>query len=257
MAETWWSNVSLLSKVTPRVLILSVIWTVVPATLTEVCGGKVRLRWWVLSQIASDLSGFKARPLTQNHSCSVRRHRSRRPIESYWPEEVSEMKSCVSSAYCWWWIPDELMIWPTGEVKPKIGLGPALNPEERQCSARCQSILIDHHNPSEPCRLSTNESNWSRYLRYRNPVWSLVKRCGDQLYQTQRSGQVIQGLLADWSQQPCIPDQAYLTAMFLWSGTVGVARVKMQPGQLPNRDVFPVRWISHGLKYYFYFETIS
>ena len=69
----------------------------------------------------------------------------------------------------WWYDPQE-------RWKPKIGLGPALNPEERQCSARCQSILIDQPQPSEPCRLSTNESNWSRYLRYRTPsgVWSRV-----------------------------------------------------------------------------------
>ena len=175
MAETWWSNVSLLSKVTPRVLILSVIWTVVPATLTEVCGGKVRLRWWVLSQIASDLSGFKARPLTQNHSCSVRRHRSRRPIESYWPEEVSEMKSCVSSAYCWWWIPDELMIWPTGEVKTENRIGPSTEPWGTPVFSE---VSVDFDWPTTT--LWTLSAKYERIQlitlpEIPNPVWSLVK----------------------------------------------------------------------------------
>ena len=97
--DTWCLKVSLLSKVTPKVLSESVIWTLAPATSTDLSGGSVRLRWWVLSQMASDLSGFKASPFTQNHSWSLDRQRSRRATDIYWSDEVSEMKRWLSSAY--------------------------------------------------------------------------------------------------------------------------------------------------------------
>ena len=125
--DTWCSKVSLLSKVTPKVLSVSVVRTLVPATSTDLWSGSVWLHWWVLSQIASDLSGFKASPFMQNHSWSLDRQRSRQATDMYWSDDVSEMKSWVSSAYCWWWIPMELM-WPTGEMKVEKRRGPSTDP---------------------------------------------------------------------------------------------------------------------------------
>ena len=91
----------------------------------DLWGGSVRLRWWVLSQMAS---GFKASPFTQNHLWSLNRQRSRQATDIYWSDEVSEMKNWVSSTYCWWWIPVELMMWPTGEVKVEKRRGPSTDP---------------------------------------------------------------------------------------------------------------------------------
>ena len=118
-------------------------------------------------------------------------------------------------------IPDELMIWPTGEVKTEKRIGPSTEPWGTPVFSE---VSVDFDWPTTT--LWTLSAKYERIQvitlpEIPNPVWSLVwsRVCGDQLYQTQRSGQVIQGLLADWSQQPCIPDQAY--SMFLWSGSGG------------------------------------
>ena len=222
MAETWWSNVSLLSKVTPRVLILSdnlnggasnvnrSVWRQCTATLMSAQPDSL---WLILVQGKT----INTEPLMQCQETSLE--------ATYWViltrgGEWKE-KLCVISILLVVdsrWADD--MTHRRGENRKKDW---ARHRTLRDTSAQrgVSPISIDQPQPSEPCRLSTNKSNWSRYLRYRTPsgVWSRV--CGDQLYQTQRSGQVIQGLLADWSQQPCIPDQACLTAMFLWNGSGG------------------------------------
>src|SRR6218665_1919554 len=61
-------NVSLLSRVTPNVLTLSESGTAVPARSMLEIKGKVRRRCHEPNKIASDLSGFMAKPLKQNHA---------------------------------------------------------------------------------------------------------------------------------------------------------------------------------------------
>src|SRR5688572_33150587 len=61
-------NVSLLSRVTPSVLTVSKSGTEVPATSTLESEGKERRRWHEPNRIASDLFGFMAKPLKQNHA---------------------------------------------------------------------------------------------------------------------------------------------------------------------------------------------
>ena len=50
---------------TPKVVIVLETGTVVPATFTDVAGGRDQARCVVLNQIASDLSGFKDKPFKQ------------------------------------------------------------------------------------------------------------------------------------------------------------------------------------------------
>ena len=114
MAETWCSNVSLLSKVTPRVLVVSdlnggasnvnrSVWRKCTATLMSAQPDTL----WLIQVQGKTIN---TEPLMQCQKTSLE-------ATSYWPEEVGEMKGCVSSEYCWWWIPDELMIWLTWEVR--------------------------------------------------------------------------------------------------------------------------------------------
>ena len=63
--ETCELNVRFLSNVTPSVVKVSDGEMKVPAMLIDVAGVKDLDRWTVLSQIASDLSGFRDRPLRQ------------------------------------------------------------------------------------------------------------------------------------------------------------------------------------------------
>src|SRR6218665_3759631 len=61
-------NVSLLSRVTPSVLTVSESGTAVPARSMQESKGKVRMPCHEPNKIASDLSGFMAKPLKQNHA---------------------------------------------------------------------------------------------------------------------------------------------------------------------------------------------
>jgi len=69
-------NVSLLSRVTPSVLTVSKSGTEVPARSTLESEGKERRRWPEPNRIASDLFGFMAKPLKQNHAYIDERHSS-------------------------------------------------------------------------------------------------------------------------------------------------------------------------------------
>src|SRR5688572_24637396 len=69
-------NVSLLSRVTPSVLTVSKRGTAVPARSTLESEGKERMRWPEPNRIASDLFGFMAKPLKQNHAYIDERHSS-------------------------------------------------------------------------------------------------------------------------------------------------------------------------------------
>jgi len=91
-----------LSRVTPRSLTKSDRSTLEPTTLMWEILDNVLFRCWVLRRIASDLVGFKARQLRENHW-----NRSASADSSVWRSAVAddweiEMKSWVSSAYwCW------------------------------------------------------------------------------------------------------------------------------------------------------------
>ena len=65
-AVTCESKVRWLSRVTPSVVMVFDIETVVPATLIETAGTKDLARCGVVNQMASDLSGFNDRPFKQN-----------------------------------------------------------------------------------------------------------------------------------------------------------------------------------------------
>src|SRR5688572_1369829 len=69
-------NVSLLSRVTPSVLTVSKSGTAVPARSTLESEGKECRRWHEPNRIASDLFGFMAKPLKQNHAYIEERHSS-------------------------------------------------------------------------------------------------------------------------------------------------------------------------------------
>ena len=69
-------NVSLLSRVTPSVLTVSESGTAVPARSMLESEGKEHSRWREPNKIASDLSGFMAKPLKQNHAYIDERHSS-------------------------------------------------------------------------------------------------------------------------------------------------------------------------------------
>ena len=72
---------SLLSSCTPRVVIVSDVLTVAPATLTPATGSVNRARWEVQNCMVSDLSGLRARPLRQNQACKSVRQLSKVEID--------------------------------------------------------------------------------------------------------------------------------------------------------------------------------
>ena len=82
----------------------------------------------MLSQIASDLSGFSAKPFKQNHSCSLNKQHSKHLIDSDRLAGDNDMNSWVSSAYCWCRTPEELIMWPTGDVNIEKRSGPRTEP---------------------------------------------------------------------------------------------------------------------------------
>ena len=69
-------NMSLLSRVTRSVLTVSESGTAVPARSMLENKGKVRSRCHEPNKIASDLSGFMAKPLKQKHAYMDERHSS-------------------------------------------------------------------------------------------------------------------------------------------------------------------------------------
>ena len=199
---------SLLSKVTPRVLILSVIWTVVPATLNRsvwrqctatLMNAQPDSLWLIRVQVF--IQTINTEPLMQCTKIDIRS--ILRPIESYWPwgGEWNE-KLCVISILLvvlfqmsWWDDPQE-------RWKPKKGLGSnTWTLRDTSAQRGSQSILIDQPRTLwTPCRLSI-ERGPIDHAGLKIPVPRLesgqeyvVTQLG---VQTQRSGQVIQGLLAD------------------------------------------------------------
>ena len=131
---------------------------------------------------------FNVIPKTQRMSLASfpgLRHRSRRPIcviltrGGEWNEKlcVIGILLVVDSR----WADD--MTYRRGENRKKDW---AQHRTLRDTSAQrgVSRFWLTNHNPLNPGWLSTNESNWSRYPRYRTPsgVWSRV--CGDQLYQS-------------------------------------------------------------------------
>ena len=64
--ETCWSSERRLSRVMPRVLTVLDVVMMEPAMLTEETGVEDSERCLVENQMASDLSGLSASPLTQN-----------------------------------------------------------------------------------------------------------------------------------------------------------------------------------------------
>ena len=90
-----------LSRVTPRVVILSETVTRVPAILMEVAGTRDLERCAVVNQMASDLSGFNDMPFRQNQQCNADRQCSSWAMQAVLAADETEMNSCVSSAYCW------------------------------------------------------------------------------------------------------------------------------------------------------------
>ena len=71
---------SLLSRTMPRIAMVFDNETGVPAILIVVIGGSDLIRWVVLSEIASVLSGFRAKPLWQNQIYKSESHSSSREI---------------------------------------------------------------------------------------------------------------------------------------------------------------------------------
>ena len=123
-------NVSLLSRVTPSVLTVSESGTAVPARSMQEIKGKARRRCHEPNKIASDLSGFMAKPLKQNHAYMDERHSSSFSLPD-WAVCDKAIWSWVSSAYCCNWIPKCLAILSIGEVNivnNKGTLGQGQNP---------------------------------------------------------------------------------------------------------------------------------
>ena len=124
---TWLLKVRLLSRWTPSSLMVVERGIEAPATLT--CDlDIVRFRACVPRRIASDFSGFRARPLWRNQDESDRSADSRlvRP-GSEGSDEIS-MYSWVSSAYCCWWTPNCVAMQWTGEMKDVKRIGPRTEP---------------------------------------------------------------------------------------------------------------------------------
>ena len=97
---TWLLKDSVLSKVTPRILIWLERETGVPATLMlEV--GRVLSHWAVPNNIMSVLSRLRARPLWQNR-CRAQIQSSSRDRGALKLCLDIAIYSCVSSAYCCW-----------------------------------------------------------------------------------------------------------------------------------------------------------
>jgi len=116
------------SRVIPRIFMLSDNKTEQPATSTERTETKVLERWWVPSSITSDLSGFSAIPLRQNHECKACRQLVRLAISDDGSDGFNAMKSWVSSAYCWWQTWKERVIVAIGEVYVANNNGPRTEP---------------------------------------------------------------------------------------------------------------------------------
>ena len=111
-------NVSLLSRVTPSVLIVFESGTAVPVRLMLESKGKTRRHCYKPNKAASDLSGFMANPLKQSHAYMDERHSSSFSSPD-WSVCDWAIWSCISSAYCGSWIhfllcnilPELIWIW--------------------------------------------------------------------------------------------------------------------------------------------------
>jgi len=119
--------VSLLPR--PRRSVLTVFESgiAVPARSMLESKGKARRRCHEPNKIASDLSGFMAKPLKQNHAYMDKKHSSSvsLPDRSVCDKAIW---SWVSSAYCCSWIPKCLDMLLIGEVKTVNNKGPRTDP---------------------------------------------------------------------------------------------------------------------------------
>ena len=119
--------------------------------------------------IASDLSGFMARPLKQNHACTEERHSSSLTLPD-WSVGDRAMKSWVSSAYCCNWTPKWLAMWLIGEVKIVNKRGPRTDP----CGTPVvQKEWSDRAVPIPTCwdRLKRYEAIQFKAVPYTQKLW--------------------------------------------------------------------------------------
>ena len=98
--ETCELKVRCLSNVTPSVVSVSETEMNLPALSTEATGTRDPDHCTVVSQIASDLSGFRERSLRQNQQWRAERQRPICSVSVVTAVEVIEIKNCVSCAYC-------------------------------------------------------------------------------------------------------------------------------------------------------------
>ena len=142
-------NVSLLSRVTPSVLIVSESGTAVPARSMPERKGKARRRCHKPNKIASDLFGFNAKPLKQSHAYMDERLSSSFSSPD-WSVCDRAIWSWVSSAYYCSWIPKCWAMLLIEEIKIVNDKGPSTDTWD---TPAVQNVGSDRAVPMPTCRL--------------------------------------------------------------------------------------------------------